>query len=95
MPRYRTRPINPFLQRLMDINGFESLKEINMESQGEIQISSLTKIADIDSTNRVLEFHLRLAEFFGVSMDTWVRGVMGKLSAEELERLPVKLRRVS
>lgn len=95
MPRYRQRPINPFLQFLMDLNGHESLKEINTASHGELQISSLSYAADIDETNKTLEFHMKMAKFFGIPMETWVRGLLNQLSPKELNELKMKLDKAS
>ena len=93
MARYRTRPINPFLQLLMDLKGVKSLSVIQAQT-GEAP-KSLKSLADTTDSNQVLEFHLNMAEYWGVSLDVWTRGLLGRLSTRELNELKDQIQKAS
>lgn len=80
MARYRTKPINPFLHKLMDERGWKTLKEA-ADATG-MPVQTLTVLADIQDSNQVLECHAKAAKQFGLSLDEWVKGLLGRETVE-------------
>lgn len=74
MARYRTKPINPFLQKLMDERGWKSLKEAS-DATG-MPVQTLTALADVSPDHPVLQCHVQAAEKFGVGIDKWIHGLL-------------------
>lgn len=104
MARNRTKPINPFLELLMDSYDMREGERLSLkivQEQTQESWSSISKLADF-STNlstkdaaATLKFHLRMSEYFGITLDEWVRGLLGELSSNEIAKIKNQISRAS
>lgn len=99
MARYRKNPINPFLEFLMDQSGIKDesgrLSLQTMQRQTGENWASITGLADCSGKNNTLHFHLRMSEYFGITLDEWARGLLGELSEVELQRIKNQISKAS
>jgi hypothetical protein len=75
MARYRTKPINAFLQELMDERGWKTLQDAS-DATG-LSVAELSRFADFRK-NPVLRAHLRAAEKLEVPIDRWIKGMLSE-----------------
>lgn len=74
MARKRTRPIHPYIQRLMEEVGASTLKEYSEATR--IPYETLRSYADIDGRHQVYAALVRDAHLAGKSLDEFVRGML-------------------
>lgn len=76
MPRQRSRPINSFIQALMDEAGCATLKEYS--EQSGIPYSTLLGYAETERTGarEVYKALLRNAQLAGKPVDEFLRGLL-------------------
>ena len=75
MPRYREKPISPFVQNLLNKYQCEHLSQLHAKTG--IDERFLIRLADSTTANQTLEAHREAARRANMSMDDWVAGVLG------------------
>lgn len=78
MPRVRTRPINPYIQQLMDERGITKLKDLAIATG--IPYETLRGWADIDGEHQFFASILNAARLLNKSPEDLMRGLMGQAS---------------
>lgn len=74
MARVRTRPINPYIQSLMDEKGVGTLKELAAATG--IPYGTLFQWANIDGNHKQFEAALRASRACGKTLDEFVSGIL-------------------
>lgn len=67
--------MNPFFARLLEANGYRGLQEASRATN--IPLSSLCDFADPERENKAVKAHLKAAEAFGISVEAWLKGLIG------------------
>jgi predicted transcriptional regulator len=74
MPRVRVKPLNRFIQSLMDKHRVETLNEL-AEKTG-IPYATLYSYSEINGNHRVFESILRDAHAIGMTADDFMRNLL-------------------
>jgi hypothetical protein len=76
MARFRTRPINAFLKKVMTTNKWERLGDVCREK--DIPVARLSEVADITEDHPIINAHIDMAEKLGIPLEEWLRGLVNR-----------------
>lgn len=83
MPRYRTKPVNAFLDAVLKKNGYGPGQIKDAARDRKFAYERFLRMVDCVETDPAAVSYVDYAERLGVPIDVFMRGLAGKLTEKE------------